>query len=845
MRLNLGRQISKISRFLKRHLLTREAFVLAIAGVFVFGGSVILWAATLEIPDLRGVSERKIAQSTKIYDRTGKVLLYDLSKDITRTIIPISQISSNIQKATVAIEDEEFYTHKGIKPRAILRAVLVNITTLSFSQGGSTITQQVIKNALLTKDKTPTRKLKEWALALKLEKVLSKDDILEIYLNENPYGGSLSGVEEASQAFFGKHASDVDLAEAAYLAALPQAPSYYSPYGNHRDELEKRKNLVLERMLTHNFITQDEYDRAKSQTVEFLPPRPRGIIAPHFVFYVQEQLESKYGSRVLEDGGLKVITTLDVELEKKAEEVVKKYALENAEKFHATNAAIVATDPRTGEILVMAGSRDYFDTEIPGNFNIALAERQPGSSFKPFVYAAAFTKGFTPETVVFDVRTQFSTNCSPNDITNSEPPCYSPVNYDNVFRGPVTLRAALAQSLNIPAVKVLYLAGLGDALRLAKSMGISTLTDIGRYGLTLVLGGGEVRLIDMVGAYGGFATGGVKYELQSILEVQDHEGTTIEKAEFSGTRVLPETVASQINDILSDNAARTPAFGATSALFFDGRDVAVKTGTTNDYRDAWVLGYTPNLVAGAWAGNNDNTPMEKKVAGFIVAPLWHEFMVAALATRPVEYFTRIDQDTAGYPPMLRGVWQGGSSVVIDTRTGAPADDSTPQEFRRESVSGGVHSILHSIDKNNPTGPAPINPSSDPQYRFWELPVRIWAASHGESDGTFILEGQGGPVVPPQTTPTNAQTFSIISPSVGQTPSRSAPLTISVSSSVSNVVSVTYTINGTPMGTATAAPFSMIIVPSALNLPQNGNLLRATARLQDGSDLVAERTFNLK
>ena len=811
----------------------RNLALLFIASLLV-SGLFLLWASSLELPDMRQVESRRVNQSTKIYDRTGEILLYDLSQNITRTVIPIDEISPLIKNATIAIEDEEFYTHLGVKPTAYMRAIWVDILTLSFSQGGSTITQQVVKNALLTKDKTPARKIKEMVLALKVERVLTKDQILEIYLNENPYGGSISGVEEASRSFFGKHASEVSLAEAAYLAALPQAPSYYSPYGNHRKELDKRKNVVLDRMLSNNLITKEEHESAKKEEVLFLPQKAKGILAPHFVFYVQEMLEEKYGSRALEDGGYKVITTLDADLQVKAQEIVKKYALENAEKFNASNASLVAIDPKTGEILVMVGSRNYFDTEIPGSYNIALASRQPGSSFKPFVYAAAFEKGYTPETVLFDVRTQFSTACDPGDIAKTEAPCYSPVNYDDKFRGPVSLRDSLAQSLNIPSVKLLYLTGINNAIQLAKALGITTLSDANQYGLTLVLGGGEVRLLDMTSAYSAFAGNGYRFVPHAILEVDDQSGGVVDKAVSSGTQVMPDIVAMQINDVLSDNNARAPSYGFSSALNFPGVDVAVKTGTTNDYKDAWVMGYTPNIVVGTWAGNNDNTSMQKKVAGFILAPLWHEFMEYAISKRPVESFERVEVDISALPPTLRGIWQGGSSVRTDDT---------------EQITGGVHTILNWIDKNAPTIPRTNGPINDPQYRYWESGVRAWAMRSGYgADQSIILDspttGGGSPVeTGGQTTP--GVDFYIANPAEGATVPLNQPMTIRIGG-VQTFSSVVYFINGQSIGSTTQTPFSTTITPNSLSsIKASGNILKAQATTFGGAVYTAETTFSTR
>ena len=574
-------------------------------------------------------------------------------------------------------------------------------------QGGSTVTQQVVKRAVLTNDKTITRKLKEWVLALKLERVISKEQILELYLNEAPYGGSLYGAEEASQTFFGKHAADVELPEAAYLAAVLPAPTYYSPYGNHRAALDSRKNFVLQKMHEYGYITAEELMDAKEAVVEFKMQRTTSIAAPHFVFYVRQILEEKYGEDALETGGWRVITTLDADLQTFAEETVLKRALKNTEDFNASNAALIALDPRTGDILSMVGSRDYFDTEIPGAYNVATMApgRQPGSAFKPFAYAEALIKGYTPETVVFDVHTQFSTACTPDNMT-SEDECYAPVNYDNKFRGPMTLRNALAQSINVPAVKVLYLAGLPDTLRLARSMGITTLTDPNRYGLTLVLGGGEVKLLDMASAYGVFANDGVRREPRAILKIEDTAGHVVGDNEtLGGRQVLESSVAQKINDMLSDGVAREP-LGINSVASFPGRDVAVKTGTTDNYHDAWFLGYTPQFVLGIWAGNNDNSAMERRVSGLIVGPLWHEVMQYMLGRLPNEPFSRAEYDYSALKPVLRGIWQ------------MPGTD------------GAVHDLLYFVDKDNPNGPAPANPTQDGQYALWEMPVRAWAAANG-------------------------------------------------------------------------------------------------------------------
>jgi 1A family penicillin-binding protein len=698
----------------------------------------LLWISTFDLPDLDSFEQRKVAQSTKIYDRTGKILLYDVFEGSKRTIVPFTEISRNIKNATVAIEDDQFYNHVGIRPLSFLRAVIANLLTGSYGQGGSTITQQVVKNALLTKEKKISRKLKEWVLALKIEKLMSKDEILGIYLNETSYGGSMYGVEEASKQFFGKSSKDLSMTEAAYLAAIPQATTFFSPYGKNLDKLEERKNLVLKRMLSNDFITKEEYESALQEKVEFLPQNNYGILAPHFVIFVKEILEQKYGQDNIENGGLKVITTLDFDLQEKAEEILKRKALENKEKFNAENVALVAIDPKTGDIRSMVGSRDYFDKEIDGNFNVATAHRQPGSTFKPIVYSQAFVEGYTPETVLFDLETEFSTECDTEGkpINKGTDPnvCYRPGNYDDIFRGPVSLRDALAQSINIPAIKTLYLVGIKDALNLAKNMGITGLSDANQYGLTLVLGGGEVSLLDLTSVYGVFANNGTRVPYQPIERIENNLGEVIFEKKTTNKEVLPVGVAQTISDILSDNEARTPSYGRNSLLNFPNNDVAVKTGTTNDYKDAWTIGYTPYLVVGVWAGNNDNFPMEKKVAGQIVAPIWNEVMKYVVANNSNENFKKPPATDPEIKPILRGVWQGGKTYSIDKITGKKATEYTPIETREEKVITDVHSILYWLNKDDPRGPIPTNPGDDSQFDRWEGPVKAWAEKNGYFGG---------------------------------------------------------------------------------------------------------------
>ncbi len=711
---------------MKKHKLKNIA-LLTIGVGCVLIGVLIIWISTLNIPDFKSFTERKVASSTKIYDRTGTIVLYNLQDNIRRTVIPYGDMGQNIKNATIAIEDADFYKHNGIRLKSIARVVWYRFLGKSNAGGGSTITQQLIKNTLLTSEKTLTRKLKEWILAVKLEKVATKDEILGLYLNEAPYGGTIYGIAEGAKTFFDKEPKDITIAEAAYLAAIPNSPTYYSPYKKHRKELDARKNLVLKKMYDLQFIGEQEYTNAKNEVVAFLPEQPVHIAAPHFVFFVKQYLEQKYGTEMLETGGLKVITTLDYNIETQAEKIVHDQALENEKTSGGKNAAVVVINPNTGEILSMVGSRDYFDKTIDGNFNVATALRQPGSAFKPFVYATAFNKGYTGDTVLFDVPTEFSDGC--DAYGNPRPghkktECYMPGNYDNKHRGPMSLRNALAQSINVPAVKLLYLAGIKDSIATAKNMGISSLNEPDRYGLSLVIGGAEVTLLDITSAYGVFATEGILHPYKSILSVSDHEGNILEETKDEPEEVLPVNTTRMISDILSDNSARTPTFGANSSLVIPGASVAVKTGTTNDNKDAWTVGYSSSLVVGAWVGNNDNIPMKKGGAA-LAGPIWNKVLSVALTANPGQPFEKPEQTDPNTNPILKGKWQSGETILIDKTTGQPATINTLPENKVEQFTQGVHSILYWIDKNNPTGGKPLYPENDSQFNHWETAVQSW------------------------------------------------------------------------------------------------------------------------
>ena len=711
---------------LKKHSIKNWFFALFGIGIVLFG-ILAIWISTLQLPDFKSFTDRKIQSSTKIYDRTGTILLYDVHQDIKRTIIPYESMGINIKNATVAIEDSEFYNHKGIRISSIIRATVWAKITGKKIQGGSTITQQLIKNTLLTSDRTLARKIKEWILSVKLEKMMTKEEILTLYLNEAPYGGNIYGIEEASKAFYGKNPIDLTLAESAYLAAIPNAPTYYSPNGKNKKALDQRKNLVLKRMLDIKFITEAEYNTALNEQVVFLPAQPMHIAAPHFVFFIKDYLERKYGQETLDVGGLKVITTLDYELQMKAEKSALVHSKENEKSWNGKNAAVVVIDPKTGQILSMVGSRDYFDKTVDGNFNVTTASRQPGSSFKPIIYALAFKEGYTKDTTLFDVKTEFNSSCSP--IGNPLPGhknanCYNPDNYDNGFRGPMKLKDALAQSINVIAVKLLYLVGIPDALKMAHDLGISTLNDPTRYGLSLVIGGGETTLLDMTSVYGVFANNGIRNQHNGILSVEDSKGSVLEKYENKPYQVLDPNVTRTLSDILSDNNARTPTFGANSSLVIPGREVAVKTGTTNDNKDAWTIGYTPSVAVGVWVGNNDNTPM-KKGGVALAGPIWNDVMSEALKPLPVESFEEPLPIDPTLPPILRGFWQGGDTFTVDTISGGIATEDTPNETKKEQSITNVHTILYWIDKNNPLSGKPANPEKDSQYTNWEYGVQKW------------------------------------------------------------------------------------------------------------------------
>lgn len=597
-------------------------FLSLLATGLILGGAYTTYdVAFRDLPQVSQITSRRQPLTTKILDRNGQVL-YNIYKDENRTLVPLNKVPTYLKQATIAIEDREFYTHHGLSFRGIARALKVN-SNGNHLQGGSTITQQLVKLTLLTPEKTLKRKIREAMLSFLVEKTYTKDEILEMYLNQVPYGGSTYGIEEASQRYFGKSAKSLDLAESAYLAGLPQSPSLYSPFGNSPELAYARQREVFRRMVEDQYITQEQADTAKQETLVFRP-NVTNIQAPHFVMYIKDVLAQQYGEDLVNQGGLEVRTTLDLDLQNDTQELVVK-EMEMLEKLKISNGAALVTNPKTGEILAMVGSKNYFDFAHDGQVNVTMRPRQPGSSIKPVTYAVAFERGMMPSTTVQDEPITFQSAGSPP---------YSPKNYDGRFHGNVTLREALGSSYNVPAVKTLASVGIDNMIDQAEAMGISTWQDRNRFGLSLTLGGGEVLMTDMAKVYGTFANSGTTTDLSGILEVKTAKGEVLyhnfcalENKNCPSNQTLSRKTAYQITDVLSDNAARTPGFGPRSVLDIPGQQVAVKTGTTNNLRDNWAIGYTADRVVAVWVGNNDNTPMSYVASGITGAsPIWNKVM---------------------------------------------------------------------------------------------------------------------------------------------------------------------------------------------------------------------------
>lgn len=742
----MARLRKKMKKFFKKSfkkLLTRKNIKsLLIFMVFALLAGSIVFLATVayiskDLPDPNKIMDRQIEQSTKIYDSSGEELLYEIHGDKARTVILLEEIPEHAKWALISLEDKNFYSHNGLSYKRIIKAVIDSVGSKLWGgerSGGSTLTQQFVKNAILTPERTVWRKFKEFVLTRQLEKKFTKDEILQLYFNEIPYGGTAYGIESAAQLYFGKSARDLELHESATLASIIQLPTFYF---NNQDLLQERRDTTLWLMNQLGHISEEEMNAAMDVDLE-LEKNIADIKAAHFVLYVKEKLTQSFGEKLVEQGGLRVITTLDYELQKEAEEIVKRKAFENEEYNNAENAALIAIEPSTGYVKTMVGSRDYFDENIDGNVNVTLSLRQPGSSFKPIAYAAALEKGYTDKTIVYDVVTTFKT-----DIKD-----YTPHNYDLKERGPVTFREALAGSLNIPAVKALYLTGVDRVLDFAERLGYSSLTDRSRFGLSLVLGGGEVTLLEHMGAYATMANDGVYNQPVTILRVENSQGKVLFEHEQETKQVVDANVARMITDMMADNNARAYAFGLNSPLQLGSRPVAAKTGTTNDYRDAWTVGFTPQLAVGVWGGNNDNSKMRDGAGGVTVAaPIWNEFMRFAHRDLPVKSFGAPNFPAQSDKSVLNGVKFNPVEIDVDTVSGKLATEFTPESTREKRKYQEVHSILYYLRKDDPNGKAPEDPvKSDFQFSSWESAVLAWAEKQNAQCGEVKVVDGDDPVV---------------------------------------------------------------------------------------------------
>ncbi|MCB9800997.1 MAG: penicillin-binding protein [Pseudomonadales bacterium] len=606
---------------------------LLIAGILFTSINYLYTDIFQDLPDPKDLVEQPLPVSSKILDRNGNIL-YRMYEDENRTIVPLEEIPITLIQATIAIEDQDFYNHYGFSIRGIIRAFVSNQQSKSV-QGGSTLTQQLVKNRLLSPERTFQRKIKELILAVLVENTYSKNEILEMYLNQAPYGGSTYGVEEAAQTFFGKKAKFLTLSESALLAGLPASPTVYSPYGSHPELAKARQVEVLRRMAEEGFITWDQAELASAEEI-VLTPRGIEIEAPHFVMYIRSLLADRYGEELVNNGGLIVTTTLDLPTQKTAQDIVTT-EVDSIRRLRVSNGAALVTNPQTGEILAMVGSTNYFDFEHDGQVNVTVRPRQPGSSIKPLTYALALEKGNTPSTYIDD---------APITYTAAGSPPYSPKNYDGKYHGKVTLREALASSYNIPAVKLLAEVGVATLLERAPEFGITTWDDPSRFGLSLTLGGGEVLLTEMAELYGTLSNQGKHTSLNPIIEVKTYDGTIlyenlcIKNGTCQSQQVISPAIAYQITDILKDNQARTPAFGPQSTLTIPNQEVAVKTGTTNNLRDNWTIGYTTNRLVAVWVGNNDNTSMSYVASGITGAsPIWNKIIRTQLSDENPHTFT--------------------------------------------------------------------------------------------------------------------------------------------------------------------------------------------------------------
>ncbi len=775
--------------------------------VTVVGFLLLLFASVIffatQIPSPQDLTNRDIAASTKIYDRNGE-LLYDIYAAQNRTPIKLNQVPVYVTQATISIEDKDFYKHSGFSIPGIARSVFELIVHRKV-EGGSTLTQQLVKNALLSGERTVTRKLKEFILAIQVERAYTKDQILEMYLNEIPYGGTAYGIEAAANLYFGKSAKDLRLPEAALLAGLPQRPSVYSPYGTKPELSKVRQKEVLRRMVEDKYITSDQAKAAESEQLTYRTSQNEvGFKAPHFVLYVKEKLIDQFGDRMVEQGGLRVTTSLDYNLQKQTEEIVKK-EVDNLKDAKVGNGAAVILDPKTGQILTMVGSKDYFAKDYDGNVNVALSTRQPGSATKPIAYSKALEKGYTANQTYIDVKTEFP---------GGDKPSYIPVNYDGQYHGVVQMRYGLGNSYNIPAVKNLALVGVKDVMELGYKMGLSTWEpseeNVNSVGLSLTLGGREVRLLDLTSAFGVFANKGRQLDPVSILQVSDTKGKNLfEYHQTEGRKVMDSGIAFIISDILSDNGARTAAFGSSSVLNVAGKTVAVKTGTTDQKRDNWTVGFTPSLVVGVWVGNNDNSVMSPTVSSGVTgsSPIWNKIMVVALKDKANEPFEKpgnvVQMEVDG---LMTGKPRGDSPTRREyflNNTGPTGESSAYQ--RQKVCKSNPHRLANDGEENDekdvivlkeddPTGADKWQKGID-EWVLTSPDARLVGATKGCSGISGFSGGGGGGII------------NIVNVANGANVPRVFDV-LARTNSPGGVKKVTWMIDGAQKSTQTSEPFAL-------------------------------------
>lgn len=796
--------------------LTSIGLVVLIACIVIFIGLVVYFATQVPSPDQ--LENQDLASSTKIYDRNGQ-LLYNIFHNQNRTPIKLNEIPNSVKQATIAIEDKNFYNEHGFSITGIARSLFALALHRQIEGGGSTITQQLVKNSLLSNEQTFTRKLKELILAIQVDRAYSKDQILEMYLNEIPYGGTAYGIEAASNLYFGEHASQLDLAQSAFLAGLPQSPSIYSPYGTHPELGIQRQREVLQAMHSSGYISTQQMKDAEAEKLTFRTTQNEvGFEAPHFVLYVKQLLEQQFGQKMVEEGGLHVTTTLDNNLQDQVQQIVKDQ-ISGLGKYDVGNGAAVVMDSKTSQILAMVGSKDYFGESAPAgctpgsncvfepNFNAAIAPRQPGSATKPITYALGLEKGYTAATVLEDVPTQFDGGAGQ--------PAYAPVNYDGKFRGPIQVRYALANSINIPAVKMLAMVGIKNDMDLAYRMGLTnwepTDANVSNVGLSLTLGGREVTLLNLTSAYTVFADQGIKHDPVSILKVTNNNGDILyEYHQTDGVRLLDSGITFIISNILADNGARTMEFGPNSTLVVPGKTVSVKTGTTDDKRDNWTMGYTPSYTVGVWVGNNDHSPMNPVIASGLTgaSSIWQKIMIDVLKNKSDEpYSMPSDVVYTDVDGLMGGAPHDGSPTrkeyfIKGTEPTAPSPayqnlkvcNNNPHRLANDNEDGHNADVIQ-LQENDPTGANTWQPAIDNWVLGAPNPQFVGVAKGCSGIPGFSSGGNQGGVI------------SIINVNNGANVPRVFDVLANVNSP-NGVKTVTWTVDGAQKSVETSSPYAV-------------------------------------